>query len=349
MTRAPLRVGIVGAGTISTAHARSLQAIECARLVGFADLNSAADMQARQFGARPFRELAQLLAEVDAVTICTPVETHAAVAIEALSAGKHVLIEKPMARSLAQCDQMIAAAQRGSAQLAVIYQQRFNRYANRLKWLLDSGRMGRQVFSVANQSSTHGWDTMRFVVGEPAEVSAHWSGEEHTFRDPLLVSIKFANGRTGLLETLPIFEPAGIPSDRRIWLYCLGERLTARFTMFSWELVLAGGDEAYKRHVEREIADLFTGPAYGEGHSPDNRNNVPDIVEQFNECHRPQIEAWVQALQEGRPAPVPGAEGRKTIEFHTAAYQSGLEGRPITLPIPTDDPWYANPPRSSRG
>lgn len=349
MTGPPLRIGIVGAGTIATAHARSLEAIGCARLVGFADVNAAADMQAHRFGVRSFRELAPLLAEVDAVTICTPVETHAALSIEALAAGKPVLVEKPMALSLAECDRMIAAAQRGGAALAVVYQNRFNRYANRLQWLLESGRMGRQVFAVANQSSAHGWDTMRFVVGEPAEVSAHWSGPERTFRDPLLVSIRFANGRTGLLETAPVFEPAGIPADRRIWLYCLGERLTARFTIFSWELVLSSGDDAYKRQVEREIADRFTGPAYGAGHSPDNTTNVPDIIEQFNECHRPQIEAWVKALQEGRPVPVPGAEGRATLEFQTAAYQSGLEDRPITLPVCADDPWYAQPLRSSRG
>ncbi len=348
-SREPLRVGIIGAGTISTAHARSLQAIAGARLVGFADVApAAAEAQAQAFGVRAFKDVQRLLSEVDAVTICTPVETHACLAIEALLAGKHVLTEKPMAPSLAECDQMMAAAERGSAQLSVVYQNRFNRYANRLKWLMDNGRLGRQVFSILNQASTHGWDLLRFIAGDPAEVSAHWAGQQRA-TDTLVATIRFVTGWQGLLETAPVVEPAHIPPDRRVWLYCIGECLTARYTMFSSELVLASGDAAYQAEVAREIASLFTGPAFGEGHPPSNLNNVADIIAYFNECHRPQIEAWVNALRACSPVPVPGWEARKTIEFHTAVYKSGVEGHPVRLPLSADDPWYTNPPKTPRG
>src|SRR5690349_21817540 len=116
----PLRVGLVGCGKVGTIHAAALRAVTEAELVACCD--AAAD-------------LAAMLREggVEAVIIGTPHPLHAEPAVRAAEAGVHVLVEKPMAASLADCDAMIAAARKSGATLGVISQRRFFEPVARMK------------------------------------------------------------------------------------------------------------------------------------------------------------------------------------------------------------------------
>ncbi|HUB77935.1 MAG TPA: NAD-dependent epimerase/dehydratase family protein [Bryobacteraceae bacterium] len=125
----PVRVGLVGAGYVSTYHARALRSLPFVEIVGIADLDEdRAAVLAQQFAIpRVFPSL-RAMAEVQphVVHILTPPASHAALAIEALEMGAHVLVEKPMAETVADCDRMISAARRKGLVLSVNHSARMD-------------------------------------------------------------------------------------------------------------------------------------------------------------------------------------------------------------------------------
>lgn len=126
--KGPLRVGVVGTGSLGYHHARLLRDVPSAALRGFYDLNAArADTVARELGVRAHASLEALLAEVEAVSIVVPTPAHHAVAKAALAAGKHLLIEKPITVSLDEADELLALARARGALVQIGHIERFNR------------------------------------------------------------------------------------------------------------------------------------------------------------------------------------------------------------------------------
>jgi len=122
-----IRIAVVGAGHHGQHHARILSALPAVELVAVVDANPARAQEiARLTGAQPFCDAAAVLDRVDAVTIATPTAVHSQVALPFLRAGIAVLIEKPIARSVAEADAMIEAARTTGATLAVGHSERFN-------------------------------------------------------------------------------------------------------------------------------------------------------------------------------------------------------------------------------
>jgi predicted dehydrogenase len=122
-----LRIAVVGVGHLGRHHARILSSLPGVTLVAVVDKNRArAEEIALATGARALVDHGELLGQVDAVTIAVPTELHHDVARPFLAAGVPVLVEKPMARSLAEADAMIRAAATGGALLAVGQTERFN-------------------------------------------------------------------------------------------------------------------------------------------------------------------------------------------------------------------------------
>jgi predicted dehydrogenase len=122
-----LRIAVVGVGHLGRHHARILASLPGAELTAVVDVNaSRAQEVAAASGTRPLADFQDLLGHVDAVTLAVPTELHREIALPFLAAGVHVLVEKPMARSLAEADDMIQAAARTGAILAVGQTERFN-------------------------------------------------------------------------------------------------------------------------------------------------------------------------------------------------------------------------------
>jgi predicted dehydrogenase len=123
----PLRVAVIGVGHLGKHHARILSALDGAALIGVVDKipERAAEIAASS-GARAFTDAGEVLDQVDAVTIAVPTELHRDVALPFLERGVSVLVEKPMARSLAEADELIAAAAASGATLAVGHTERYN-------------------------------------------------------------------------------------------------------------------------------------------------------------------------------------------------------------------------------
>ena len=121
------RVAVLGVGYLGRHHARILSSLRGAELVAVVDTNAARAREvAEANGTRALTDFHELLGKVDAVTLAVPTELHREIALPFLSAGVHVLVEKPMARSLAEADDMIQAAAKAQAILAVGQTERFN-------------------------------------------------------------------------------------------------------------------------------------------------------------------------------------------------------------------------------
>jgi predicted dehydrogenase len=124
---AALRVAVIGVGHLGKHHARILSSLAGAELVAVVDTNRArADEIAAAHGTAAAYDARDVAGRVDAVTIAVPTESHLAVALPFLHAGVAVLVEKPMARTVAEADAMIAAATERGATLAVGHTERFN-------------------------------------------------------------------------------------------------------------------------------------------------------------------------------------------------------------------------------
>jgi predicted dehydrogenase len=147
-----VRVGIIGAGMIAhRSHAEAFQQVPTAEVVAVADVD---EERAREFAAKyeipqVFTSYEQLLqkAGVDAVSVALPVFLHEPATIAALKAGKHVLCEKPMARTGAEAQAMVDAAKASGRKLAVYWRNRFGARALKAKQLIDAGDLGKIYYA----------------------------------------------------------------------------------------------------------------------------------------------------------------------------------------------------------
>lgn len=127
MSASPLRTAVIGVGHLGRHHARVLGSLPGVSLVGVVDTDAArAEEIARAHGTTAFACVDDLAGKVDAVSIAVPTEAHAAVALPLMAAGVHVLVEKPMTRSLDEADQLLDAARRAGVVLAVGHIEHFN-------------------------------------------------------------------------------------------------------------------------------------------------------------------------------------------------------------------------------
>lgn len=155
-----VNVAVVGAGWWAAEHAKAVQAVPCTRLVGFSSRNPEriANFK-KQFDVEAFDDYRRMLErpEIDAVAISVPHDAHATVAIEALDAGKHVLLEKPMARDRAECAAIAAAARRSSKLFMVGFTHHWNPQVRRAKQLVEAGEIGAVIQGFCSLTLTWEW------------------------------------------------------------------------------------------------------------------------------------------------------------------------------------------------
>lgn len=146
-----MRYGIIGCGRIHRNHAQAAIGLPEVELVGVADVNPNNLAKATsEWGVPGYEDFHDLIAAgVDAVGVCLPHHLHASVCIELANLGIHILCEKPLATSLKDCDDIIAAAEKNDVKLGVVFQHRFNPNVMLLHKLLTSGQLGKLIFGTA--------------------------------------------------------------------------------------------------------------------------------------------------------------------------------------------------------
>jgi predicted dehydrogenase len=357
----PLRVALVGCGKVAGIHAAALAALPEAEFVAACDTSAdRAAAFAGKYGVRPFNDLAAMLrdARPDAVIVGTPHPAHAEAAVRAADAGVHVLVEKPLAATLADCDAMIAAARKSGVTLGVISQRRFYAPVQRMKRAIDKGKIGAPALGVfiqyswrdaayyasdpwrgkwdtegggvlVNQSS-HQLDILLSLMGPAAEVSGYWANLNHPTAevdDTAVASIRFRNGGLGSIVT-SLSQKPGIHTKVHIHGSngaSVGVE-TDRGATF-----IAGVSEV----AEPPLTDLWTVP--GEEGSlaafqAEDRAAFASVNGTAH-YHALQIRDFLHAIRDGRPPLVTAADGRAVVELFTAIYQSSREGKAVPVGV----------------
>lgn len=152
-----LRIGIIGCGGIANGkHMPALQKIPEAEMAAFCDLvPERAQKAAAEYGApgaKVYTDYRELLADetIDVVHVCTPNRSHSFITVDALEAGKHVMCEKPMAKTYAEAQKMLEAARRTGKKLTIGYQNRQNNAARYLKRVCEAGELGEIYYAKAH-------------------------------------------------------------------------------------------------------------------------------------------------------------------------------------------------------
>ena len=120
-----VRFGVIGCGTIALMYAEAINKTEEASIAGAYDLHAGvANQYCKNFGGNPYSDFEEIInaKDIDAVCVLTPSGLHAKQAIQAINAGKHVLIEKPMALTIEQADSIIEAADKSKVKVGTISQ-----------------------------------------------------------------------------------------------------------------------------------------------------------------------------------------------------------------------------------
>jgi len=351
-----LSIGIIGTGNISRAHLHAyLQFPEEVQVVALADIEPGKAETARaEFaldGARVYEDATTMLASehLDLVSIATPPGTHCELSVQALEAGVHVIVEKPMAPSLEECDRMLEAQRRSGKLLSVIAQNRVRDDMAQLKAVLDSGRIGRIAHArIASawwrgrayydlwwrgtwasegggptlNHAIHHIDLALWLLGRPRAVAAMMTNAAHNNAEVEDLSVALLQYERGLAELTSSVVHHG--EQQEIILQGEHARIGQPWTVAAETarpngFPETGGDAELVAELEALAADRSPLPHTG---------------------HTGQIGDVVAAIRESREPLVDGEAGRRAIELVTAIYAAAIERRTIDLPITAEDPWY---------
>lgn len=358
----PLRFGLIGCGKVGTIHAAALRSLPEVDLVAVCDAApERAEAFAARYGGRPFADVSGMLrdGDVEAVVIGTPHPLHAGPAIRAAEAGVHVLVEKPMAANLADCDAMLAAARKSGVTLGVISQRRFYEPVLRMKDAIDAGQIGKPVLGVfqmyswrepayylsdpwrgkwdtegggvlVNQSPHH-LDVLLWLMGSPvAEVSGYWANLNHPtveVEDTAVASVRFTNGALGSLLA-SVSQKPGFHSKIHVHGANGG---SVGIEIDRGPTFIAG----VSKIAEPPLLDLWTVPGEEDklaGFQAEDRARFAALDATLH-YHAQQIADFVRAIRERRPPLVSGEDGRAVVELFTAIYRSGREGQSVRMPL----------------
>jgi UDP-N-acetyl-2-amino-2-deoxyglucuronate dehydrogenase len=349
-----LKVAIIGAGAISNAHIDAyLQFPERCQIVAVSDIfedKAVERIQQHQLDAIAVSDYTKLLElEVDVVSICTPPYTHAELAVHFLEAGVHVLVEKPMAASLEECDRMNEAAARSGKLLSVVAQNRFKTPMMKLKAMLDSGLAGKIVHA---QIDSHWWrghsyydlwwrgtwekegggctlnhavhhiDALLWMMGRPADVQALMTNVSHDNAEVEDLSIGIFRYEGGALAQVT---SSVVHHGQEQQLIFQGER--ARISA-PWKVAASTSRENGFPEPNLLLEEKLQ-QTYG---------SLPDIA---YEGHQGQVDNLLSAIETGAPLLIDGISGRQTLEVIVGIYKAASTRTLVPFPIQPDDPFYS--------
>lgn len=356
-----LRTGIVGCGKVAAFHAKALINLEQSEFVAVCDRNlSRAQGFAANYGAAAYQSLSDMIkdSKLDVICICTPHPAHALYAVEAADLGCHVIIEKPLAVSLEDCDKIIEAGDRNHVTIGTIVQRRFYRPCMRIKKAIDEGKIGTPILGTLNMlgwrdqayyesdpwrgtwkgegggvmvsQAIHQMDLLLWYMGEVDEVYGIWKNLNHPYievEDTAVAVIKFKNGGIGNLVMSNSQNPA-----------LFGK-------------VCVHGSNGASIGVQTDSGAMFIAGVSTIMDSPYNDiwtiEDEADMLEQMKRedsdffhsvdsmyyYHQLQIEEFLQAVIEGKQPLVDAREGRRTVELFEAIYRSTKTNQPVKFPL----------------
>lgn len=359
-----LKVGVIGTGGIANSHISGYLAFqdECEIVAAVDVVPERARKLLDSHGLNTvaaYESVTEMLNahDLDIVSITTPPATHKDLAVESLLAGVNVILEKPMAPSLEECDAILAAEQTSGKLLSVVAQNRFRDDLSLLKTTIDSGLIGPISHLEVNSSwwrglpyydlswrgtwesegggctlnhAIHHIDLLLWMMGTPESVTAVLTNAQHEnseVEDLSIAILKYERALAQITSSVVHHgEKAGIIVQGRNAMVAQPWQVEAELSQTNGFPVPAGNTEL--------IAEL---------------NSLKNSQEALKHTdHAGQIEDFLKALQSGSRPMIDGVAGRQAVEIVTAIYKSGIEGTTVLLPITPDDPYYQNGTLSAR-
>ncbi|WP_306204675.1 Gfo/Idh/MocA family protein [Actinoplanes sp. RD1] len=331
------KFALVGAGVIGKHHR-----LVAGQLADRLDLVAVADLdlsRAAALSGRAYPSLTELLRkeDVDVVVVCVPTGHHGAVAIEALRAGKHVIVEKPAETTVARTDEIIAAQRAAGTLVTVISQHRFDPSTETVLAAIERGDLGRITSGIASvdwwrgqsyydsgdwrgtweldgggalmNQGVHTVDLLVAALGRPVEVFA-WTGtlahERIEVEDVAAGVVRFASGSLGVLHASTAASP-GLSARLQVH----GDRGSA--VIDNDQLVF----------LETSSEERLMGTT--------RSRSVASDPAQLSDSHRLQYLNFLDALDGKAPVRVTLETNRQSIAVITGAYESARTGKPVTL------------------
>ena len=353
------RVLLIGAGKVARHHVNGFRRLG----IPVAGVASSSESRAKEFiaannldgeaAAYPDYRDALERGGFDMVSICSPPYLHCAQTVDSLNAGAHVLLEKPMALSLAECDAMIAAADKNRRLLSVVAQNRYKTENVRVKELIASGKCGRVLFAQALSAwwrgdeyyntwhgkwktegggctlnlAVHQIDLLLWIAGTPGEITAVMGNVGHPaaeVEDLSLAVFRFSGGPAagGLGHILASTVHHG--EGQRMLFQTEKAGIALPFAVCATKAKPGGGPEDDPL-AAAEIESLCAA--------------IPLLAA---ETFDGQIADFVHCVETGVSGGIlpDGGSGRASVEVVTAIYRSAACRAPVALPIPADDPFY---------
>ena len=341
MTQNELGFAILGAGMVAEYHLNAIQ--ECAdlgaRLVGVGHYNPARYEEISERFGVPASSYDELLADpaVDAVCICTPSGQHAQQAIAAASSGKHVLVEKPMALSLADADAMIAACRANRVQLGVCLQRRAEPLFRRVHDAIHGGDLGEITLGVVTMpyyrdeayyaqaewrgtwamdgggvlmnQGIHIIDLLLWFLGDPVEVHAFADSRHRSveIEDTAGAVLRFANGSVATITATLTAEP-GFPHRLEVYGTNGGIQIEGE-SVLRWGL------------ADESKATVEPWPVATEQVDPGMAGDPRGIS---TSGHIAILKDFIAGIRRGQDPVIDGAEGRRSLAAILAVYESSF-------------------------
>jgi len=331
-----LKFALVGCGRISKRHSEllGLNQIKNATLVAVCDIDEEkAKKLGEQFSVPYYKDMDEMVrAEqaIDVVSVLTESGFHAEHVINLAKYGKHIVVEKPMALTIDDADDMIMACQKNNCRLFVVKQNRFNVPVIKLKEALDSGRLGRLFMGtvrvrwcrpqeyydqapwrgtwamdggvLTNQASHH-VDLLEYMMGRVDSVYAKGikALADIEAEDTAAVILKFRNGGIGIIEATTAIRPEDLEGSISI----LGEKGSVEIAGFA---------------VNKMVHWNFQEKIEGDDEVMEKYSVNPPNVYGFG--HQAYYEHVVDCILNNKEHLVDGLEGRKSVELISAIYES---------------------------
>lgn len=356
-----LKTGIIGCGKVGDFHAKAYAGLPSSEFCAVCDASEdRAGTFAKRYGVKAYTDVAEMVRQehLDVVSVCTPHPLHANPAVAAADCGCHVLVEKPLAASLADCDAIIEAGDRNGVTIGTMVQRRFYRPCMRIHDAIEDGKIGKPVLGMVNMfgwrdqayyqsdawrgtwtgegggvlvnQAPHQLDLLLWYMGEAEEVYGVWKNLNHPYievEDTAAAIVKFKNGGIGNIVVSNSQNPALYGK-----VHIFGDNgagigvQTDGGAMF-----IAGVSEI----TEPPYNDLWTVPGEAENLERWKQEDCDffQSVDSMYYYHRQQIEEFLTAVQNGTKPLVDARDGRRTVELFTAIYRSTKENAVIRLPL----------------
>ena len=356
-----LKTGIIGCGKVGDFHAKAFEALENSEFTAVCDNNiERARAFADRYGVKAYDDIEAMIREcgLDVVSICTPHPLHANPAVIAADCGCNVLIEKPLASSLEDCDRIIEAGDRNHVTIGTMVQRRFYRPCMRIHQAIEDGKIGRPVLGMVTMlgwrdknyydsdpwrgswkgegggvmvnQAPHQIDLLQWCMGEVDEIYGVWKNLNHPYievEDTAVAVIKFKNGGVGNIVVSNSQNPALFGK-----VHIFGENGAGVGVQTDGGAMFVAGMSSI---TEAPYNDLWT--VAGEENMLETwKREDTDFfnsVDSMYYYHREQIKDFVDAVQKGEKPLVDAREGRKTVEIFTGIYRATETNSVIKFPI----------------